>query len=66
MKFVQIKDTLINLGNVDYIHLGQDKEERLTIFFNGSGTLVFTGDEAIELRDHFIEENILADTPPTT
>jgi hypothetical protein len=65
-RFVHIKDRLLNLDNIDYMNLDQGEEHRLTIFFNGSGTLDFIGDEAQELKYYFIEENIMEDTPPTT
>lgn len=65
-KFVQIKERLVNLDNIDYINLDEGADHRLRIFFNGSGTLEFTGEDAVELKNFFIEENIMEDTPPTT
>ncbi len=65
-RFVHIKDRLVNLDNVDYMNLDEGVDHRLKIFFNGSGTLEFVGDEAEELKNYFIEENVMEDTPPTT
>ncbi len=65
-KFVHIKDRLVNLDNVDYMNLDEGADHRLRIFFNGSGTLEFEGDEALELKNYFIEENVMENTPPTT
>ncbi len=65
-RFLHVKDRLVNLDNIDYIDLDRAQEHRLTIFFNGSGTLDFVGDEAEELKNYFIEENLMEDTPPTT
>jgi hypothetical protein len=65
-RFTHIMDKLINLDNVDYINLDEGPNHKLEIFFNGSGSLEFTGEEASELKAYFIEENIMEDTPPTT
>jgi hypothetical protein len=62
-RFVRIKNRLVNLDNVDYMNLDEGSDHRLRIFFNGSGTLEFAGDEAQELKNYFIEENVMEDAP---
>ena len=64
-KFVRIRDRLVNLDNIDYMNLDEGDDHRLRIFFNGSGTLEFAGDEALELKNYFIEENVIEEAPAT-
>jgi hypothetical protein len=35
------------------------------MFFNGSAIPEFAGDEAPEMKNYFIEENVTEDTPST-
>jgi hypothetical protein len=63
-RFVRIRDRLVNLDNIDYMNLDEGSDHRLRIFFNGSGTLEFDGEEASELKNYFIEENVMEDPPP--
>ena len=67
-KFLLIGRKSINLENVDYIDLGKEGNGTVTIYFAGSGddkrNIKFTGDEANELWEKLIEEEILGTSAP--
>jgi len=60
---MQVKDRLLNLDNVDYIDVDSGKSHAVKIFFNGSGTMNFTGDEAEQLREYLKELDVVDRMP---
>jgi hypothetical protein len=67
-KFLQIGRKSINLDNVDYIDMGKEGSTTVTIYFGGSendkNSIKFAGDEANELWEKLIEEEILGTSAP--
>jgi hypothetical protein len=67
-KFIQIGRKSINLDNVDYIDMGKEGNTTATIYFGGSendkNSIKFAGDEANELWEKLIEEEILGTSAP--
>jgi hypothetical protein len=62
-RFMQIKEKLFNLDNVDYIDVDEGEDHRVKIFFSGSGCVDFTGDEAEELRQYLKELDVVDRMP---
>ena len=67
-KFIQIGRKSINLDNVDYIDMGKEGSATAVIYFAGSDdskrSIKFIGDEANELWEKLIEEEILGTSAP--
>ena len=67
-KFLVIGRKCINLAHVNYIDLGEEGSDKVTVYFGGPGdpkeSIQFTGDEAIELWERLEEENILGTSAP--
>ena len=62
-RFMQVKQKLFNLDNVNYIDVDQGEEHGVRIFFNGSGCLDFEGDEAEQLREYLKELDVIDRLP---
>ena len=62
-RFLHVKEKLINLDNIDYINTDDGEQHGVRIFFNGSGTVEFTGDDAEQLRDYLTEMDVVDRMP---
>ncbi len=62
-KFLQVKEKLFNLDNVDYIDTDHGEEHGVRIFFNGSGSVDFSGEGAEQLREYLKELEVVDRMP---